>query len=274
VSTVGPVHAQAVSWLLRKGSRLTGATCWRGGRLLCGAEATAARHPWSWAPVLSSGSGPDGFLFLDSGHFRFEILIDLGGTPTDPSDDEFLECLGVVKGPTGRNDTEGRDFCDDIPSSSADDAVRPGGILNGCGPLAFLEQRWMYVLSPRTPTVAGTRPTVDAHGWLDEQAAATLTGQWVDPKAGRVTFGEYARAWQAAQVHRRSTALAVDSACVCMRCRRSETGRSRASGDQKFNYASLLLRHGESVKVVQSRLGHASANETLDTYSSGRTPRT
>ncbi len=28
-----------------------------------------------------------------------------------------------------------------------------------------------------------------------------------------------------------------------------------------------LIRHGESVKVVQSRLGHASAAETLDTYS-------
>ena len=32
-------------------------------------------------------------------------------------------------------------------------------------------------------------------------------------------------------------------------------------------YASALIRHGESVKVVQSRLGHATAAETLDTYS-------
>ncbi|WP_238402732.1 tyrosine-type recombinase/integrase [Cellulomonas sp. H30R-01] len=32
-------------------------------------------------------------------------------------------------------------------------------------------------------------------------------------------------------------------------------------------YASLLIRHGESVKTVQDRLGHASAVETLDTYS-------
>ena len=31
--------------------------------------------------------------------------------------------------------------------------------------------------------------------------------------------------------------------------------------------ASLLIRHGESVKTVQARLGHASASETLDTYS-------
>jgi hypothetical protein len=69
--------------------------------------------------VLATGSdkifGPDGeFLFNDPGQTRFEILIDHGGTPTDPSDDEFLEDLGVVKGSTGRNDLEGRDFCDDI----------------------------------------------------------------------------------------------------------------------------------------------------------------
>jgi len=32
-------------------------------------------------------------------------------------------------------------------------------------------------------------------------------------------------------------------------------------------YASLLIRHGESVKTVQARLGHASAVETLNTYS-------
>lgn len=31
--------------------------------------------------------------------------------------------------------------------------------------------------------------------------------------------------------------------------------------------ASLLIRHGESVKVVQERLGHSSAQMTLDVYS-------
>ena len=35
----------------------------------------------------------------------------------------------------------------------------------------------------------------------------------------------------------------------------------------KHYYASLLIRHGESVKTVQARLGHASASETLDTFS-------
>lgn len=37
--------------------------------------------------------------------------------------------------------------------------------------------------------------------------------------------------------------------------------------DLRHFYASLLIRHGESVKTVQARLGHASAAETLDTYS-------
>lgn len=34
----------------------------------------------------------------------------------------------------------------------------------------------------------------------------------------------------------------------------------------RHHYASLLIRAGESVKVVQARLGHKSAQETLDTY--------
>ncbi len=37
--------------------------------------------------------------------------------------------------------------------------------------------------------------------------------------------------------------------------------------DLRHYYASLLIRHNESVKVVQKRLGHATAAETLDTYS-------
>jgi integrase len=37
--------------------------------------------------------------------------------------------------------------------------------------------------------------------------------------------------------------------------------------DLRHYYASLLIRHNESVKVVQARLGHSTAAETLDTYS-------
>ncbi|PKW14404.1 tyrosine-type recombinase/integrase [Saccharopolyspora spinosa] len=45
-----------------------------------------------------------------------------------------------------------------------------------------------------------TRRKIDAQKWLDEQTAALTTGQFVDPKAGRVTFAEYFGQWSARQV--------------------------------------------------------------------------
>ena len=59
---------------------------------------------------------------------------------------------------------------------------------------------------------------------------------------------------------------------VFSRTWRPAATRVGLSTDQTFHdlrhfYASLLLRHGELIKTVQARLGHASAAETLDTYS-------
>jgi len=50
---------------------------------------------------------------------------------------------------------------------------------------------------------------VDAQRWLDETTASVVTGQYVDPKAGKVTVREYAVQWQAAQVWREKTARRV-----------------------------------------------------------------
>ena len=63
--------------------------------------------------ILTTGNavlyGEDGKVIArNPGQTRVEILVDHGGTPTDPSDDEFLEFLGVVKESTGRSD----DFCE------------------------------------------------------------------------------------------------------------------------------------------------------------------
>jgi hypothetical protein len=44
------------------------------------------------------------------GQVRYEVLIDHAGTPADPSDDQFIEFLGEVKGSTGRTD----DFCEAV----------------------------------------------------------------------------------------------------------------------------------------------------------------
>ena len=61
---------------------------------------------------LSTGNavlyGADGkAIARNPGQTRFELLIDDGGTPTDPSDDEVIG-QEVVKGSTGRSD----DFCE------------------------------------------------------------------------------------------------------------------------------------------------------------------
>ena len=62
--------------------------------------------------VLTTGGstayGPDGkAIARNPGQARVELLVDNGGTPTDPTDDEFIRELGVVKESTGRTD----DYC-------------------------------------------------------------------------------------------------------------------------------------------------------------------
>lgn len=51
---------------------------------------------------------------------------------------------------------------------------------------------------------------VDAEQWLDEVKASILTGQYVDPRAGRETLRSYAEQWRAAKPHRPTTAKAVE----------------------------------------------------------------
>lgn len=52
----------------------------------------------------------------------------------------------------------------------------------------------------------------EAQKWLDEVTTSVLTGMYVAPKAGRITFEQYAREWQQAQVWRPSTGAAVKTA--------------------------------------------------------------
>jgi hypothetical protein len=59
--------------------------------------------------------GPDGTrLFLDAGTFRFEFVVDHGGTPTDPFDDEEIGGSFRLVKEAGRADTADRDFCEAI----------------------------------------------------------------------------------------------------------------------------------------------------------------
>ena len=56
----------------------------------------------------------DGTRLRDPGMNRFAFIVDDGGTPTDPSDDEWIADIGVTKESTGLNELEGRDFCEDL----------------------------------------------------------------------------------------------------------------------------------------------------------------
>jgi hypothetical protein len=62
--------------------------------------------------VLATGNdvlyGSDGkAIARNPGQVRYGLLVNHNGTPSDPSDDETVSFLGVVKGSTGRSD----DFC-------------------------------------------------------------------------------------------------------------------------------------------------------------------
>jgi len=53
---------------------------------------------------------------------------------------------------------------------------------------------------------------VDGQRWLNEVTAAVVTGDYVDPKAGRVTFEGYYRLWRERQVWATGTRAAMDQA--------------------------------------------------------------
>lgn len=51
---------------------------------------------------------------------------------------------------------------------------------------------------------------VEAQRWIDEVTTSIVTGQYVDPRAGKITFQEYAEQWRSAQVHRPTSAEYVE----------------------------------------------------------------
>jgi integrase len=54
-----------------------------------------------------------------------------------------------------------------------------------------------------------TRRKIDAQRWLDQQMASLVTGQHVDPNAGRITFGDYFERWAPRQVWTSGTERAM-----------------------------------------------------------------
>ena len=73
--------------------------------------------------------------------------------------------------------------------------------------------RWRarYVDEQSREHAKGFARKVDAQRWLDEVTAAVVTGQYVDPKAGQVTFRDYAERWRKMQVQRPSSRAHIET---------------------------------------------------------------
>jgi integrase len=70
---------------------------------------------------------------------------------------------------------------------------------------------------------------VDAQGWLDQVTTAVVTGQYVDPKAGKVTFATFYRPWSERQVWAPGTRKAMDLAAGSVTFGEIPLGRVRRS---------------------------------------------
>lgn len=85
---------------------------------------------------------------------------------------------------------------------------------------------------------------VDAQRWIDEATAAVVTGQYVDPRAGRTTLGAFYAAWAERQVWETGTRTAMDLAV-------------RSSGLADVPLAVLRRSHVESWVKAMTAAGLA-----------------
>ncbi len=69
---------------------------------------------------------------------------------------------------------------------------------------------------------------VDAQAWLDSIATAIQTGGYVDPRAARITVGEWAERWLATKVNLKATTRrTLTDCCAITSCRRGRQRNSR-----------------------------------------------
>ena len=94
----------------------------------------------------------------------------------------------------------------------------------------------------------------DAQRWVDEITAAIITGQYVDPNAGKTTFKEYATGWEASQVTGEAQRRIVDNALRVHLIRLWVRVRSPRSNEPTSKDASSSWTSGSG----RARLGTSS----------------
>jgi integrase len=94
----------------------------------------------------------------------------------------------------------------------------------------------------------------EARGWLDQVVSSKVTGSYVDPKAGKITFAEWWRQWSQRQVWAVGTVRSADVAA-----------RSVTFGDLALNsiktshieqWVKTLVKAGQKPSTITLKYGH------------------
>lgn len=94
-----------------------------------------------------------------------------------------------------------------------------------------------------------TRRKLDAQLWLDEQQALVVTGRFVDPGAGRITFGAYYQSWSERQIWATGTKRSMD------RTARSVTFWDVPLRLLRRSHIEEWVKHLSTVRVGRSKPG-------------------
>ncbi|MGY5012813.1 hypothetical protein ACWCY6_32780 [Streptomyces sp. 900105755] len=112
-----------------------------------------------------------------------------------------------------------------------------------------------------------------ADSWLTNIEADMARGQYIDPKAGRTTFREYAERWLGALTTDLTSRAAVEPALASAgiiptpeKGQRYASAREHGMHALRHFYPSVLLDAGQSIKALSLYLGHSDPGFTLRVY--------
>lgn len=94
----------------------------------------------------------------------------------------------------------------------------------------------------------------DAQRWLDEVAASVVTGQYVDPRAGRITWAEWVGSWMDRQTWTQGTREAVTTAVKSVPW--TDTALSAVKPSQVQAWVSGESKRGLAASTVRTRLNY------------------
>lgn len=95
---------------------------------------------------------------------------------------------------------------------------------------------------------------IDAQKWLDGVTAAVVSGSYVDPKAGRVTFRSFFNEWASRQIWTSGTARAMDLSVRCTTFETLELSRIRPSHVEAW--VKKMVQDGLAPTTVKTRFNN------------------